>query len=91
MSKIKWIICDIHDSHYCASNGKPVAADPYWRSTEFFVNVATIRIGPTGLPQVIYVVFYMLITYVIYVPSFLHVIYVFKMATALTYLENKIT
>ena len=40
-------VLNIHVSNYCASNGKAVAANPYWRSTEFFVNVATIRIGPT--------------------------------------------
>ena len=39
----------IHDIHYCASNGKSVAANQYWRSTEFFVNVVTIRIDPTGI------------------------------------------
>ena len=39
---------NIHDSQYCASNGQPVAANPYWHSTEFFVNVTRIRIGPIG-------------------------------------------
>ena len=49
LSPSKGAALNIHDSDYCASNGKSVAANQYWRSTKFFVYVATMRIGPTGI------------------------------------------
>ena len=28
-------VLNIHDSHYCASNGKSVVANQYWHSTKY--------------------------------------------------------
>ena len=44
-------VLNIYDSYYFASNGKSVAVNQYWRSTEFFVNVVSIRTSPTWRPQ----------------------------------------